>query len=195
MFTRCPNCDTTFRVTPTQLKARAGTVRCGQCHFVFNALDTLANIPTDFVESEPAAADSEQPFAAREDELLTDWGPLEGEQKSEPLEETLEPTTAQERYAPDEFASRETAPAMDAADALPNVEFRDEMREAATPDEAEDEKPPMSASAQPSSSVRDYLASPILHEPASATGRWPWVFGRVLGLVLLTVQLTYYYPV
>lgn len=41
MFTRCPTCSTTFRVTPEQLKARLGRVRCGQCKAVFNALDSL----------------------------------------------------------------------------------------------------------------------------------------------------------
>lgn len=41
MKTRCPDCQTTFRVTPEQLKARAGRVRCGQCQSVFNALDNL----------------------------------------------------------------------------------------------------------------------------------------------------------
>ncbi|HTH39253.1 MAG TPA: DUF3426 domain-containing protein [Rhodocyclaceae bacterium] len=41
MFTRCPTCTTTFRVTPEQLKARLGRVRCGQCQAVFNALDSL----------------------------------------------------------------------------------------------------------------------------------------------------------
>jgi predicted Zn finger-like uncharacterized protein len=41
MKTRCPGCQTTFRVTPEQLKARAGRVRCGQCRSVFNALDSL----------------------------------------------------------------------------------------------------------------------------------------------------------
>lgn len=41
MKTRCPSCQTTFRVTPEQLKARAGKVRCGQCQAVFNALDAL----------------------------------------------------------------------------------------------------------------------------------------------------------
>lgn len=41
MLTRCPECNTTFRVTPEQLKARAGDVRCGACQNVFNALDTL----------------------------------------------------------------------------------------------------------------------------------------------------------
>ena len=41
MKTRCPDCQTIFRVTPEQLKARAGRVRCGQCRSVFNALDSL----------------------------------------------------------------------------------------------------------------------------------------------------------
>lgn len=45
MLTRCPACRTTFRVTPEQLKARAGKVRCGKCQAVFNALDTLVEAP------------------------------------------------------------------------------------------------------------------------------------------------------
>lgn len=49
MLTRCPTCSTAFRVTPEQLKARAGKVRCGHCSAVFNALETLEDAP-------PAAA-------------------------------------------------------------------------------------------------------------------------------------------
>ena len=41
MRTRCPDCQTVFRVTPEQLKTRAGKVRCGHCQAVFNALDSL----------------------------------------------------------------------------------------------------------------------------------------------------------
>ena len=41
MKTRCPRCATVFRVTPPQLKARGGKVRCGQCQSVFDALDSL----------------------------------------------------------------------------------------------------------------------------------------------------------
>lgn len=39
MKTHCPECDTVLSVTPEQLKARGGKVRCGVCHTVFNALD------------------------------------------------------------------------------------------------------------------------------------------------------------
>jgi predicted Zn finger-like uncharacterized protein len=41
MQTTCPSCHAVFRVTPEQLAAHAGKVRCGRCAFVFNAYDTL----------------------------------------------------------------------------------------------------------------------------------------------------------
>lgn len=46
MLTRCPACSTAFRVTPDQLKARSGKVRCGHCGAVFNALQTLEDAPS-----------------------------------------------------------------------------------------------------------------------------------------------------
>ena len=46
MLTCCPGCSTTFRVTPEQLKMRAGKVRCGKCQTVFNALESLAEAPS-----------------------------------------------------------------------------------------------------------------------------------------------------
>lgn len=49
--TRCPNCQTIFRVTPQQVGVRAGKVRCGQCQEVFNALESLigksGTVPTE----------------------------------------------------------------------------------------------------------------------------------------------------
>ncbi len=41
MKTCCPSCQTIFRVTSEQIRARAGKVRCGQCRTVFNAIDSL----------------------------------------------------------------------------------------------------------------------------------------------------------
>ena len=35
--TRCPNCNTSFRVTQAQLRAASGSVRCGSCLEVFDA--------------------------------------------------------------------------------------------------------------------------------------------------------------
>ena len=38
LFTRCPECTTTFRVSDEALKKANGQVRCGRCANVFNAL-------------------------------------------------------------------------------------------------------------------------------------------------------------
>lgn len=46
MQTGCPACTTVFRITPEQLKARQGQVRCGQCGTVFDALVSLVDAPS-----------------------------------------------------------------------------------------------------------------------------------------------------
>jgi predicted Zn finger-like uncharacterized protein len=51
MVTRCPSCETLFRVTPQQLRAHGGQVRCGRCMTVFDGLHALATSP----EPTPAA--------------------------------------------------------------------------------------------------------------------------------------------
>jgi predicted Zn finger-like uncharacterized protein len=63
MQTRCPDCQTVFRVTPEQLKARAGKVRCGQCQSVFNALDSLLGYSkwSEGVMAAPVSLPSEKP--------------------------------------------------------------------------------------------------------------------------------------
>ena len=67
MLTRCPSCSTAFRVTPEQLKARAGKVRCGHCNAVFNALETLEDAPAAAVQPGPeASALAEQAMPAAE---------------------------------------------------------------------------------------------------------------------------------
>lgn len=47
LTTRCPNCQTTFRVTSSALHKAVGKVRCGQCSEVFNAFDSLADTQAD----------------------------------------------------------------------------------------------------------------------------------------------------
>ena len=64
MLTRCPSCTTTFRVTPEQLKARQGRVRCGQCQTVFNALETLVEEPATAAVPPAAPAEVVAPAAA-----------------------------------------------------------------------------------------------------------------------------------
>lgn len=44
--TRCPHCKSAFRVTPAQLDAAGGIVRCGVCFKTFDAIDSLESDPT-----------------------------------------------------------------------------------------------------------------------------------------------------
>jgi predicted Zn finger-like uncharacterized protein len=54
LFTRCPECDTTFRVTDETLKKANGQVRCGRCASVFNAYAELHDPTAKSFEPEAA---------------------------------------------------------------------------------------------------------------------------------------------
>lgn len=41
----CPHCQTSFRITKAQLNAADGSVRCGSCLQVFNAMDQFEQVP------------------------------------------------------------------------------------------------------------------------------------------------------
>jgi len=57
MRTRCPVCNTVFRVTSEQLRVKAGKVRCGHCQSLFNAFDSLIDDAPEIApkESQPVA--------------------------------------------------------------------------------------------------------------------------------------------
>ncbi|HEY5656003.1 MAG TPA: zinc-ribbon domain-containing protein, partial [Woeseiaceae bacterium] len=57
MYTRCPECETVFRLSASALKQAGGKVRCGACDSTFNALQSLAE---DFT-----SPDSAREFAER----------------------------------------------------------------------------------------------------------------------------------
>lgn len=56
LVTLCPGCRTTFRVTPNQLKAHGGDVRCGQCGQIFNSFATLITVDESEIGNSSKAA-------------------------------------------------------------------------------------------------------------------------------------------
>ncbi|CAD9228874.1 putative transmembrane protein [Burkholderia cenocepacia] len=52
LATRCPHCETVFRLQQEQLSLHQGLVRCGHCHEVFNAAESL--VPEYAQQTEPA---------------------------------------------------------------------------------------------------------------------------------------------
>ncbi|NTX47809.1 zinc-ribbon domain-containing protein [Burkholderia cepacia] len=62
LATRCPHCETVFRLQQEQLSLHQGLVRCGHCHEVFNASESLVHEHVQQPEptlTEPAAAPDE----------------------------------------------------------------------------------------------------------------------------------------
>ena len=56
LITTCTQCGARFRVTPGQLNAKQGQVRCGRCRTVFNGFQSLERHPDDDTGSRLLAA-------------------------------------------------------------------------------------------------------------------------------------------
>lgn len=76
LLTRCPNCETQFRVTDEQLGVANGKVRCGNCMKIFNAIEhrttsgtTAAPTKADAPAGEDAGASG---FTADDDFVFQD---------------------------------------------------------------------------------------------------------------------------
>lgn len=63
LVTTCPSCGTSFRITPEQLSAHRGDVRCGHCQHIFSALKQLEEIvpPAPKHQEPPATAAHQEP--------------------------------------------------------------------------------------------------------------------------------------
>lgn len=62
IITKCPKCDTSFRVTESQLKVAKGAVRCGACLNVFHALKHQTSLNQKIPESTESISDEELRF-------------------------------------------------------------------------------------------------------------------------------------
>jgi predicted Zn finger-like uncharacterized protein len=83
MLTRCPRCNTSFRVLAEHLKLAHGRVQCGRCYIQFDALETLYDEEPDEVprldaEPQPAAGFGADDVA----DAVTE--PVEGVRESRP---------------------------------------------------------------------------------------------------------------
>lgn len=120
IVTRCPACQTDFRVKPEQLRARQGKVRCGKCRTVFNALDSLAyraDLP-------PFAAPSPEPgpeahVAVPQDPIATLLVREEAWPETPPAEAAEPPAAPGEAVVPEEPAPAPEQPSPEEPRFLP----------------------------------------------------------------------------
>lgn len=125
MLTTCPACHTRFRVTPEQLEAHRGDVRCGRCAKVFNArayLEYDAEPDSQPVTSETEAATSpeSQPEAALQIQTTETF-----------LFEILPEPQPEQAAAPDvaESAAPETAEVAEVAEIAAATETPEQVEE------------------------------------------------------------------
>ncbi len=180
MLTRCPNCATTFRVTPDQLKARQGKVRCGKCQAVFNALETLDEETTVPAPPQPAPVMATM-VATRGAE--TSASAIEASPSGEdsicvPADQSDGPAFA--------ALDAETQPPAESIPApVPESHAAAEPLLEPTPEPRPDAKPEPAPAADPSWRPAPEL---LLHEDSQPRRRWPWVLGSLIALCLLTLQ-------
>ena len=73
LITTCAHCRARFRVTPLQLNAKQGQVRCGRCEKVFNGFEALERFPDDDTGGRLLAArDSEEQAGGVDLDVLPD---------------------------------------------------------------------------------------------------------------------------
>lgn len=72
MLTRCPACQTVFRLGEDQLRARAGAVRCGHCFHPFDAAENEVAAAAPASGPKGAAAQPEAPGAQADARIAAD---------------------------------------------------------------------------------------------------------------------------
>lgn len=173
MLTRCPSCATTFRVTPDQLKARHGRVRCGHCQHVFDALETLIDAPA---QAAPLAPSPAAEAAIDEDSVPPEAPRAEAAPPEIPHHEVPEPEVPRPEVPQDEEARLEVP--------VPEVP-------PPAPAEAEDAPTVVAETTEPPDEEAPPL-EPELHEE-TPRAVWPWAVGSLVALLILLMQAAIHY--
>ena len=164
LVTQCPNCDTRFRVSESQLQTAAGRVRCGACLSVFDGTDHL------ILDAEDVAGDA----FADVDALLAELDvgppvreidvPLPEPPAPEAVEEIIEPPdvadgiAALEAALMDDLRRAETQIETDQSDQQDIDEIAEPLGAVvAEPDEAADRRITVSLSDLRGADLRDEL--------------------------------------
>ena len=163
LATRCPHCQTRFRVTPTQLELREGMVRCGACRELFNGSEHLLHGAEDMPLEETLSTEDLEGRMT-----LVDFGSLRANQN-----QPTPPSNMQ-----------------DELDALSKAISDLQSKPWSAPEEAElsTEAPPMMATPTPS-----FVEEARKREQSANTWKWVLWLGIPFLLVALLVQLGYFY--
>ncbi len=173
LLTRCTHCHTVFRITPEQLQAHGGKVRCGHCMQVFDGMIALApDAPP--VAAASATAISPEPVPGLPDPSSPPE-PLQALPAEPAATMQPEPETVLPGIATGAIPDTESL-----LDRVPETNVPEAPVETGAPDSAvEAEAERLAATA---------AGNPFIHEPASAepVPRRPWL---AAACILLTATL------
>lgn len=182
MLTRCPHCQTHFRVTAEQLKIRQGKVRCGACQEVFDALDSL----------------SDEALVTPATPLLPEAETRRSQDGTGEVRETLAtivtvesiPAAANEIIAvePEPVPEPETEPVSEPEPMPEPAPEPEPVPEPPLPEPEPAPAPEAEKPAEPETTAEEWESVPAV--PARPR-RWPWVVGILALLLIAAGQLAY----
>jgi predicted Zn finger-like uncharacterized protein len=194
---RCPNCDTSFKVTAAQLDAADGAVRCGACLQVFVASDYFVEAPIPDLFASESTSDSTlyAPLDSTSDSPgSSEDAPLNEVNTQDLTDADLETVEVQGEVGQEAESDLDSRPAK-------GDEF-------SAPDDAAE--PPSELSAELPAELSEELSAVELTEkldgianvapddlvgeftPASNRRTGRWVAGCVVALVLLSTQYLWF---
>jgi predicted Zn finger-like uncharacterized protein len=193
LLTRCPDCDTTFRVTDETLRKANGQVRCGRCASVFNAYAELQDPGAKSFEAPPPSSVVTTP------------------RRAEPT--GAEPTAVASVTGPTAADAVSTATPVSAADSIADRTIGDVVAEAAIAQtdksEADDEASPLAEDFEAISAhqVDEVLGSTVSATPADGPEAWSafdvkperkpasrwWSAAAALAVVTLAAQAVHHF--
>jgi predicted Zn finger-like uncharacterized protein len=169
MLTRCPHCQTHFRVTAEQLKIRQGKVRCGACQEVFDALDSL----------------SDEALVTPAPPLLPETETRRSQDGTSEVRETLATIVTVESIP---VAANEIIEVQLETEEAPEPQPEPEQQPEAEPTpEPDSPDQPASEAANPAAEEN---WEPVPAVPAPSR-RWPWLIGIIALLITAAGQLAY----
>jgi predicted Zn finger-like uncharacterized protein len=152
LATRCPHCETVFRLQEAQLALRGGLVRCGHCQSVFNASENLVDPPVGEKSVEGGASAEARSASA--------------EARSAPAESRIAPAEVQSAPAESRIAPAESRIAPAEAQSAP-VESQSAPAESQIAPAESDSNPVEESHSTPIES-RSTLPEPVAEAPAAA---------------------------
>ena len=178
LITTCGNCQARFRVTPQQLNAKQGQVRCGRCRQVFNGFEALERFPDDDTGA--------RLLAARESEERGSGEIISGV-------ETLhvDGNTANSPDMTAEAAPMREVDLEPGAASTARVDFEPTRPTPAEPPRTPPVEPPGPPSTPMASRARRREAELTLQPPPRKPPARAWGFGVVLLAMLLAIEIAF----